>query len=45
MVEFKPLNLTEAFSHLGEFDLILCRNVLIYFDLPTKASPHFSRGG
>jgi chemotaxis protein methyltransferase CheR len=37
-VEFKTLNLIHDFSHLGQFDLIFCRNVLIYFDPPTKAS-------
>lgn len=36
MVEFRPLNLTEPFGHLGSFDVIFCRNVLIYFDSPTK---------
>ena len=32
MVKFMPLNLLNDFSHLGRFDLVLCRNVLIYFD-------------
>ena len=37
MVELKPHNLLEASTHLGQFDVIFCRNVLIYFDVPTKA--------
>jgi chemotaxis protein methyltransferase CheR len=36
MVKFRPLNLLNDFAHLGRFDLVLCRNVLIYFDQPTK---------
>jgi chemotaxis protein methyltransferase CheR len=36
MVTFRPLNLLEDFSVLGTFDVVLCRNVLIYFDQPTK---------
>jgi chemotaxis protein methyltransferase CheR len=36
MVEYKPLNLIKDFSQLGSFDIIFCRNVLIYFDAPTK---------
>jgi chemotaxis protein methyltransferase CheR len=36
MVRFRPLNLLEDFSSLGNFDVIFCRNVLIYFDQPTK---------
>jgi chemotaxis protein methyltransferase CheR len=36
-VSFRPLNLLEDFSSLGQFDIVLCRNVLIYFDQPTKA--------
>jgi len=36
MVSFRPLNLLHDFGHLGSFDLIFCRNVLIYFDQPTK---------
>jgi chemotaxis protein methyltransferase CheR len=36
MVQFRPLNLMRDFSNLGTFDLVFCRNVLIYFDQPTK---------
>jgi chemotaxis protein methyltransferase CheR len=36
-ISFRPLNLLEDFSSLGQFDIVLCRNVLIYFDQPTKA--------
>jgi chemotaxis protein methyltransferase CheR len=36
MVQFRPLNLLGDFNHLGTFDLVLCRNVLIYFDQETK---------
>jgi chemotaxis protein methyltransferase CheR len=36
MVKFMPLNLLNDFTHLGRFDLVLCRNVLIYFDQATK---------
>ncbi|PCJ60946.1 MAG: chemotaxis protein CheR [Planctomycetota bacterium] len=36
IVEFRRLNLTNSFLSLGGFDLILCRNVLIYFDDKTK---------
>jgi len=37
MVQYKELNLLESFAHLGRFDVIFCRNVLIYFDAETKA--------
>jgi chemotaxis protein methyltransferase CheR len=37
MVQHRQLNLLQDFSHLGTFDLIFCRNVLIYFDQETKA--------
>ncbi|HMK80233.1 MAG TPA: protein-glutamate O-methyltransferase CheR [Xanthobacteraceae bacterium] len=36
MVQYKPLNLLADFSHLGNFDVVFCRNVLIYFDQETK---------
>lgn len=37
LVQFHELNMvTEAISPLGEFDIIFCRNVLIYFDPPTR---------
>ena len=36
MVKFMPLNLLHDFSHLGRFDVVFCRNVLIYFDQATK---------
>lgn len=38
MVQYRPLNLVRDFSALGEFDFVFCRNVLIYFDAPTKKS-------
>jgi len=36
MVQFRQHNLLSDFSALGMFDVVFCRNVLIYFDLPTK---------
>ena len=36
MVQYRQLNLLQDFSHLGTFDIIFCRNVLIYFDQDTK---------
>jgi len=36
MVQHRQLNLLQDFSHLGVFDVIFCRNVLIYFDQDTK---------
>lgn len=36
MVQFRPFNLLQDFAPLGKFDLVFCRNVLIYFDQPTK---------
>jgi chemotaxis protein methyltransferase CheR len=36
MVQFRPLNLLADFTNLGRFDLVFCRNVLIYFDHDTK---------
>jgi chemotaxis protein methyltransferase CheR len=37
MVQHRQLNLLQDFSQLGTFDVIFCRNVLIYFDQDTKA--------
>jgi chemotaxis protein methyltransferase CheR len=36
MVQFRPFNLLHDFAALGSFDVVFCRNVLIYFDQPTK---------
>ena len=38
MVQHRQLNLLHDFSQLGVFDLIFCRNVLIYFDQETKTN-------
>jgi chemotaxis protein methyltransferase CheR len=35
-VQFESVNLTRDFSRLGKFDLILCRNVTIYFTPETR---------
>ena len=31
MAQFKKMNLIKPFAGLGKFDIILCRNVMIYF--------------
>jgi chemotaxis protein methyltransferase CheR len=36
MVTFKTANLLGDIGTLGQFDIVFCRNVLIYFDLATK---------
>jgi chemotaxis protein methyltransferase CheR len=36
MVQFQQLNLLNDFSQFENFDVVFCRNVLIYFDQPTK---------
>lgn len=36
-VQFHEWNLLSDLSPLGRFDIVFCRNVLIYFDPPTKA--------
>ena len=37
MVSYRHYNLLDAFTPLGAFDIVFCRNVLIYFDQPTKS--------
>ncbi len=37
MVQWRMMNLLDSFLSMGEFDIIFCRNVLIYFDQPTKS--------
>lgn len=36
MVQYKEFNLLNDLKPLGHFDVVFCRNVLIYFDQPTK---------
>jgi chemotaxis protein methyltransferase CheR len=36
MVQFRDYNLLSDLRALGKFDVVFCRNVLIYFDQPTK---------
>jgi chemotaxis protein methyltransferase CheR len=36
MVQFRPFNLLNDFGPLGTFDVVFCRNVLIYFDQDMK---------
>ena len=35
-VKFQRMNLMEPFPSVGQFPLILCRNIMIYFDAPTQ---------
>jgi len=50
-VQFLQVNLVGALPRLREFDVIFLRNVMIYFDAPTKREvilrmlPHLARGG
>lgn len=37
MVEFRPMNLLGSYALMGKFDVIFCRNVLIYFSNDVKA--------
>ena len=36
MIEFRPMNLIEPWPIFPPFDIVLIRNVMIYFDVPTK---------
>lgn len=36
LIEFRRVNLIEPLTIAGDFALILCRNVMIYFDKPTQ---------
>jgi len=36
MIQFRSFNLLNDFASVGMFDVVFCRNVLIYFDQPTK---------
>lgn len=36
MVSFSERNLLQPFTNIGPFDVIFCRNVAIYFDVPVK---------
>jgi chemotaxis protein methyltransferase CheR len=37
-IRFDQANLLKPLTHLGQFDIIFCRNVLIYFDAETKTN-------
>jgi chemotaxis protein methyltransferase CheR len=37
MVQYRPHNLLAEFAGFGRFDVVFCRNVLIYFDQDTKS--------
>lgn len=37
MVSYRPFNLLNSLASMGTFDVIFCRNVLIYFDQETKS--------
>ncbi|WP_286265334.1 CheR family methyltransferase [Thalassotalea atypica] len=37
LVNFRPLNLLNSYSLMGRFDIVFCRNVLIYFAPEVKA--------
>lgn len=38
MVRFETIDLRKSMCTIGPFDLVFCRNVMIYFDNPTKRS-------
>lgn len=35
-VDFRPINLMDSYAALGRFDIVFCRNVLIYFNADLK---------
>jgi chemotaxis protein methyltransferase CheR len=36
VIRFQQFDLRQSMMELGPFDFVLCRNVLIYFDMPTR---------
>jgi chemotaxis protein methyltransferase CheR len=36
-IDFQQINLIEPYSHQQSFEIIFCRNVMIYFDRKTQA--------
>lgn len=36
LIDYRQLNFIDRVSNLGSFEVIFCRNVLIYFDTPTR---------
>jgi chemotaxis protein methyltransferase CheR len=45
MAQFREFNLLSDLRLLGRFDIVFCRNVLIYFDQPTKTRVLEAVGG
>src|SRR5262249_9179585 len=45
MVQFREGNLLQDFGPMGVFDVVYCRNILIYFDQMTKAKVLGAIGG